>query len=121
MGIYDYKLNATLNDIEEVLRFLPTIHKNIHVTFEISSGNIYCYNTYVNIGDEQPYHHVKMVSLQDAYDRFFKLLSIGDTVEFQKRQLQTKLQTLAIDRAIIEEEIESLKFQLDTLQEQQPC
>jgi len=116
MSVYDYKPNATLNNIEEVLRVLPTIHKNIHVTFEISCGSSCCYNTYVNIGDEHPYHHVKMDSLQEAYDRFFNLLGIGNTVEFQKKHIQNKLHCLVEDKENIEDEIASLRTQLIYLQ-----
>ena len=116
MSVYDHKPNATLNDIEEVLRTLPTIHKNIYVTFEISCGDSYCYNTYVNIGDEHPYHHVKMNSLQEAYDRFFNLLGIGNTVEFQKKHIQNKLECLRGNKEDIEDEIASLQTQLICLQ-----
>lgn len=116
MSVYDYKPNATLNNIEEVLRVLPTIHKNIHVTFTISCGTIQCYDTYVNIEDEHPYHHVKMSSLQEAYDRFFKLLSIVDTVEFQKKHIQNKLHCLIENKEDIDDEIASLRTQLIYLQ-----
>lgn len=115
MSVYNHKSNATLNDIEEVLRTLPTIHKNIHATFEISSSNS-CYNTYVNIEDGHPYHHAKMNSLQEAYDRFFKLLGISDTVEFQKKHIQNKLYCLREDKENIEDEIAYLQTQLIHLQ-----
>lgn len=116
MSVHDYKPNATLNNIEEVLRVLPTIHKNIHVTFGISCGSSCCYNTYVNIEDGHPYHHIKMNSLQEAYDRFFKLLSISDTVEFQKKHIQSKLDYLRENKEDIDDEIASLQTQLIYLQ-----
>ena len=66
--------------------------------------------------DEYPCHHVKMNSLQEAYDRLFQLLSISDTVEFQKKHIQNKLHCLIENKEDIDDEIASLQTQLIHLQ-----
>lgn len=120
MSVYDYKSSATLNDIEEVLNFLPTIHKDFYGTFEIrGSSSSAKYNTYTNMEDSDKYAHVLFENKQDVYDRFFKLLTINDTKEYKINQLKNKLANLRSEQQDITEDIDSIEQNLKCLQEEQ--
>src|SRR5574343_1234015 len=119
MSVYDYKPSATLNDIEEILNFLPTIHKDFYGTFEIrGSSSSAKYNTYMNMEDSYKYGHVSFENKQDAYDRFFKLLTITDTKEYKSNQLKNKLADLRSKQKNIIEDIDSIEQNLKYLQEE---
>lgn len=119
MNVHDYKPNATLNDIEEVLNFLPTIHKDFYGTFEIrGSSSSAKYNTYTNMEDSYKYAHVSFENKQNAYDRFFKLLTIADTKEYKISQLKNKLTNLRSEQRNIIEDIDSIEQNLKYLQEE---
>ena len=119
MSVYDYKHSATLNDIEEVLNSLPTIHKDFYGTFEIrGSSSSAKYNTYTNMEDSYKYAHVSFENKQDTYDRFFKLLTIADTKEYRVNQLKNKLWRLRDEQQNIAEDIDSIEQNLKCLQEE---
>lgn len=119
MSVHDYKPNATLDDIEEVLNFLPTIHKDFYGTFEIrGSSSSAKYNTYTNMEDSYKYAHVSFENKQDAYDRFFKLLTIAGTKEYKINQLKNKLADLRNKQQSIIEDIDSIEQNLKYLQEE---
>lgn len=119
MSVYDYKPSATLNDIEEVLNFLPAIHKDFYGTFEIrGSSSSLKYNTYTNMEDSYKYAHVSFENKQDAYDRFFKLLTIADAKEYKINQLKNKLADLRSKQQDIIEDIDSIEQNLKYLQEE---
>ena len=120
MGVHDYKPSATLNDIEEVLNFLPTIHKDFYGTFEIrGSSSSAKYNTYTNMEDGYKYAHTTSENKQDAYDRFFKLLTITDAKEYKISQLKNKLASLRSEQQIIAEDIDSIEQNLKYLQKEE--
>ena len=57
MSVYDYKQTATLDDIEEILRFLPTILEEFYGTFGMAGGESFKYSTYTNMEDNE-YAHI---------------------------------------------------------------
>lgn len=119
MSVYDYKPSATLNDIEEVLNFLPTIYKDFYGTFEIrGSSSSTKYNTYTNMEDSYKYAHVSFENKQNAYDRFFNLLTIADTKEYKINRLKNKLASLWSEQQNIREDIDSIEQNLKCLQEE---
>lgn len=59
-----------------------------------------------------------MKNKQDAYDRFFNLLTIADTKEYKVNQLKNKLQCLRDEQQNIAEDIDSIEQNLKYLQEE---